>query len=128
MDKAQKESLNKAALKYDLNSLIKLQEKRRENISLFEQSIKGERSASQQEEVAQASLEEKLRYHDLGISKLTDAEKEWILSDLPKLKSTKEKRNQTIMLLKAAILQEQEQMDREEYMIHFLEKRNGSKE
>jgi hypothetical protein len=95
---------------------------------LFEQSIKGERSASQQEEVAQASLEEKLRYHDLGISKLTDAEKEWILSDLPKLKSTKEKRNQTIMLLKAAILQEQEQMDREEYMIHFLEKRNGSKE
>jgi hypothetical protein len=128
MDKAQKESLNKEALKYDLNSLIKLQEKRRENISLFEQSIKGERSASQQEEVAQASLEEKLRYHDLGISKLTDAEKEWILSDLPKLKSTKEKRNQTIMLLKAAILQEQEQMDREEYMIHFLEKRNGSKE
>lgn len=120
-------NLEKEALKYDIASLIKLQKKRQENINIFETSIKNERAASQQEEVAQASLESKLRQHDLGLVKLTDAEKEWILSDLPKLKLTFEKRNQTIMLLKAAIIEEYSMMDNEDKMIRFLGKENDGK-
>lgn len=116
--------LEKEALKYDLSSLIKLQDKRKENILLFEESIKGERAASQQEESVQAVLESKLRHHDLGLSKLDETDKILILEDIPKLKTTRSNREQTIMLLKAAILQEQEAMDREENMINLLEKRN----
>lgn len=120
-------NIEKEALKYNLSSLINLQNKRRENIILFEQAIKNERSACQQEEIAQASLETKLRHHDLGLIKLTDTDKELIIADLPKLKSTNEKRNQTILLLKSAIIQEYEIMDSEEKMIHFLEKQNAGK-
>jgi len=118
--------LEREALKYDLISLIKLQDKRKENILLFEASIKGEREATQQEETVQAVLETKLRQHDLGLSKLDETDKVLILEDIPKLKSTREKRSQTVMLLKAAIIAEQESMDYEENMIMFLEKKNGS--
>lgn len=121
------DDLKKEADRYDLKSLIKLQDKRKENIALFEQSIRNERAASQQEESAQFNLEIKLKNHDLGIIKLSDTDKEWILSDLPKLKSTRVKRENTIMFLKAAILEEQAFMDREEQMISYLEKRDGSK-
>lgn len=121
-------NLKKEALKYDLSSLIRLQEKRKQNITLFEQSIKNERAAAQQEENAQVVLETKLRQHEIGLAILSDADKEWILSDIPKLKSTREKRDNTVMLLKAAILEEQAAMDREEQMINYLEQRDGSKE
>ncbi len=120
-------NLEKEALKYDLEALKRLQLKRQDNIILFENSIRIERQAAQQEEMAQINLETKLRNHDLGLVKLNDVDKEWILSDLPKLKSAQIKRNQTIMLLKSAILEEQETMDREEKMIRFLEKNNDSK-
>lgn len=119
--------LEKEALKYDLLSLKKLQEKRKENVVLFENSIKNERAALQQEESAQSNLENKLNNHDSGLSKLSDADREWILTDLPKLKSTKEKRNNTIMLLKAAIIEEYNIMDHEDKMIFFLEKKHGNK-
>lgn len=119
--------LEKEALKYDLLSLKKLQEKRKENIILFENSIKNERAALQQEESAQSNLENKLNNHDSGLSKLSDSDKEWILTDLPKLKSTKEKRNNTIMLLKTAIIEEYNIMDHEDKMIFFLEKKHGNK-
>ncbi len=123
-----KNDLKKEADRYDLPSLIKLQDKRRENVVIFEQSIKNERAASQQEESAQSNLETKLRYHDLGIAKLTETDKDLILTDVPKLKSTREKREATIKLLKTAILEEQASMDREEQMIHYLGNRDGSKE
>ena len=106
----------KEAHKYNLLSLRNLQEKRKQNVTLFEQSIKNERGASQQEEVVQTQLENKLQ------GKLSDTEREWILSDLPKLKSTRASREQTIALLKAAIMQEYDQIDIEEKMIHYLEK------
>lgn len=122
------EDLKKEALKYDLQSLVRLQEKRKQNIVLFEQSIKNERAASQQEETAQVALETKLRQNDLGLIILTDADKEWIISDIPKIKSTREKRENTISLLKIAILEEQNAMDREEQMIYYLGTINGSKE
>lgn len=121
-------NLKKEALKYDLGSLIRLQEKRKENIILFEQSIKNERNVSQQEEGALNALEAKLRQHDLGINLLSDTDKEWILSDIPKLKSTRQKREQTISLLKEAIIQEQGFMDNEEYMIKILESVHDGKE
>ncbi len=120
--------LKKEAERYDLPSLIKLQDKRRENVAIFEQSIKNERAASQQEESAQSNLETKLRYHDLGIAKLNDSDKDLILTDVPKLQSTREKREETIKLLKSAILEEHTSMDREEQMINYLESRSGSKE
>jgi hypothetical protein len=119
--------LKEEAKKYDLQSLIRLQEKRKLNISLFQSSIKNERIAMQQEENAQSSLEEKLRNHEFGLNKLTESEKEWILSDIPKLKTTRERRENTVSLLKAAILEEQEAMDKEEQMINFLEKLNDGK-
>ncbi len=114
-------TLEKEALMYNLSSLVNLQKKRNENILLFEASIKNERAAIQQEETVEAALESKLFNN-----KLSEADREWIMSDLPKLKSTKIKRNETIALLKAAILEEQDSMDKEENMIHFLEKNNGS--
>jgi len=121
-------NFQKEASQYDLSSLIKLQNKRKENVAIFECSISNERAASQQEEIAQLALEKKLKFHDLSISILDDTEKELILADIPKLKVTREKREQTVMLLKAAILEEHAMMDREEQMISFLETRNGSKE
>jgi hypothetical protein len=117
-------NLEQEALKYDLSSLISLQDKRKENIVIFEQSIKNERAASQQEEVIHSTLEQKLRNHDLNIVKLSDTEREWILSDLPKVKSTMENRNKTITLLKTAILEEYEKMDHESRMIMFLQSKN----
>lgn len=114
-------NLEQEASKYDLLSLINLQNKRQENINIFEQSIKNERGASQQEEVIQSTLEQKIRNHDLNIVKLSDTEREWILSDLPKIKSTRENRNTTITLLKAAILEEYDKMDYESRMIMFLQ-------
>lgn len=113
--------LEQEALKYDLSSLISLQDKRKENISIFERSIKNEREASQQEELIQSTLEQKIRNHDLNIVKLSDTEREWILSDLPKIISTRENRNKTIGLLKSAILEEYEKMDHESRMIMFLQ-------
>lgn len=114
--------IQREALKYDLASLVRLQDKRRENVSLFEDSIRKEREARLQEETAEAALKDKLRLHDMGVGRLPDDERQLIANDLPKLASTRAKRDQTIMLLKAAILEEQEAMDREEQMIRFLEK------
>jgi len=119
-------SIEKEALRYDLPSLINLQKKHLENITIFEKSIKNEREAIQQEENAEVALETKLRQNNLGIAKIDDTEIQLILLDLPKLKSTRIKRDQTIMLLKAAIIEEQGAMDREEQMIHFLEIRRDS--
>ena len=76
----------------------------------------------QQEETARSILEIRLN------GKIDDAEREWILSDLPKLKSTKENRDNTISLLKSAILEEYASMDYESQMIDFLEKENDSKD
>jgi hypothetical protein len=120
-------NLQKEASQYDLASLVRLQEKRKENIGIFERSINNERAASEQEEVAQLSLEKKLKFHDLSLVILDGTEKELILTDIPKLKSTREKREHTIMLLKSAILEEYAMMDKEEQMIRFLETRDGSK-
>lgn len=117
-------SLEQEALKYNLSSLITLQNKRKENIDIFEQSIKNERSASQQEEFIQSTLEQKLRNHDLNIIKLSDTEREWIILDLPKIKSTREKREVTITLLKSAILEEYNKMDYESRMIMFLQSKD----
>jgi hypothetical protein len=114
--------IKKEAEKYDLDSLINLQLKRLENIKIFEQSIKNERAASQQEEGVQAALELKLQQHSSGISKLNQTDIELISIDLPKLKTTRDNRSKTIELLKKAILEEQEAMDYEEKMINFLKK------
>lgn len=121
-------NLEQEAKKYDLSSLINLQNKRKENIDIFEQSIKNERAASQQEEFMQSTLENKIRNHDLNIAKLSDTEREWILSDLPKIKSTRESRNATITLLKKAILEEYDKMDHESSMIMFLKSKTNVKE
>ena len=48
------------ALKYDLVSLINLQNKRIENIRLFEASIENEKKSIFQEDVIQTNLETKL--------------------------------------------------------------------
>lgn len=120
-------TLEREALKYDLDSLIKLQDKRKNNIILFEQSIKQEREASSQEENVQINLESKINLHNSNKIKLDQTEYQWILLDLPKIKSTREKRNQTIMLLKNAIIEEQTSMDREERMIIFLESNDNKK-
>jgi len=121
-------NLEQEAKKYDLPSLVNLQDKRKENINIFEQSIKNERAASQQEEFMQSTLENKIRNHDLNIAKLSDTEREWILSDLPKIKSTRENRDKTITLLKAAILEEYDKMDYESSMIMFLQSKTNVKE
>jgi hypothetical protein len=121
-------NLEQEAKKYDLPSLVNLQDKRKENINIFEQSIKNERAASQQEEFMQSTLENKIRNHDLNIAKLSDTEREWILSDLPKIKSTRENRDKTITLLKTAILEEYDKMDHESRMIMFLQSKTNVKE
>jgi len=119
-------SFEKEALQYDLISLVALQEKRKNNIVLFEKAIKQEREASLQEESVQEVLESKLKSHDAGKIKLDDSEYHLIQLDLPKLQSTREKRKYTVQLLKTAILEEQTSMDHEERMIKFLES-NGNK-
>ncbi len=117
-------NLEQEASKYDLSSLLSLQDKRKENVGIFEKSIKNEREASQQEEAIQSTLENKLRNHDSGLAKLSDAEREWIFTDLPKIKSTRENRNKTISLLKTAILEEYEKMDQESIMIMILQSKS----
>lgn len=119
--------LQEDASKYDIQSLIRLQQKRLENINIFEQSIKNERIAIQQEDSALNLLELKIRNHDSGICKLSETERVWIFSDIPKIKSTRENREKTITLLKAAIIEEYSSMDYEGYMIAFLEKKNDGK-
>lgn len=114
-------SIESESLKYDLTSLINLQNKRCNNISIFQQSIKNEREILIQEETIQATLESKLRLHDAGINKLCDTDYQLILLDLPKIKSTRSNRDKTIALLKHAIIEEQNAMDYEERMIAFLE-------
>jgi len=76
----------------------------------------------------QSTLENKIRNHDLNIAKLSDTEREWILSDLPKIKSTRENRDKTITLLKTAILEEYDKMDHESRMIMFLQSKTNVKE
>jgi len=120
-------SFEKESLKYDLPSLKALQQKRNQNITLFEQSIKNERTASQQEEIVEATLENKIKMHNLGVVKLSDTDYHLVLLDLPKIKSTRERRNQTIILLKTAIIEEQNSMDYEERMIEFLEFHDSKK-
>ena len=120
-------SLEKESLKYDLPSLKKLQEKRNQNIMLFEQSIRNERAALQQEEIVEATLEHKIKMHNLGVMKLSDTDNHLVLLALPKVQSTRERRNQTIILLKAAIIEEQNSMDHEERMIAFLESHDSKK-
>lgn len=102
---------------YDHDALVLLQEKRRANVALFEQSIKNERAAIQQDETIRASLEGRLQQEGLS-----DGERAWILSDLPKLLSTRENRERTIALLKTAILTEYDSMDSEEKMIRDARK------
>ena len=119
-------TFEKEALQYDLLSLVALQTRRKNNISLFEKSIKEEREISSKEEIIQEALESKLRLHDTGRVKLDASECHLIQLDLPKIKSTREKREQTIKLLKNAIIAEQTSMDYEERMIAFLES-NGNK-
>ena len=115
------------ALKYDLVSLINLQNKRIENIRLFEASIDNEKKAIFQEDVIQTNLETKLNKHNNGLSVLDKTAYHLIQIDLPKIKSTKEKRNQTISLLRNAIFEEQNNIDYESKMIDFL-RSNGSKD
>lgn len=115
--------IEKEARKYDLPSLVLLQEKRKQNVALFEQSIKNERLALQQEELVELNLQNKLIQHNSRQVKLPDAEREFILQDLPKIASTRTKRNETIQLLKAAIMGEYDLMDNEEKMIHFLQRK-----
>lgn len=116
--------LQKEALKYDLQSLINLQQKRQQNIIIFEQSIKNEREASMKEASAQAALEDKLRLFDAKMIKLSEADYKSIKQDLPKLKSTQENRRKNIDLLRTAIIEEQESIDREAQMIFFLQSKN----
>lgn len=113
--------LQQEALKYDLPSLLQLQEKRQQNVQLFEQAIKNERSAAMQEATAQANLEEKMLFHNAKLIKLSDADQYLIRRDIPKLKSTQDKRKENIVKLQQAILEEQGAIDREHQMIMFLE-------
>lgn len=101
---------------YDLDSLVRLQEKRRENVALFEQAIKNERAANQQDEVIVATLSRKLRHE------ITETEREAILSDLPKLESTRINREKTIALLQKAISSEYDSMNAEDRMIRDARK------
>lgn len=119
--------IQKEAEHYDLSSLVQLQIRRQSNIALFEDSIRNERMASQQEAEAEFLLSSKLRLHNTGVSKLDAVQYNQIIEDIPKLQSTQKKREQTINLLKAAILEEQEMMDREEKMIKYLEIHHGGK-
>lgn len=120
-------NLKKEAMNYDLVSLINLQNKRRDNIILFEKAIRSEREASMLEASAIATLEDKLRMHNKKAIRLSDAEQKLIIQDVPKLKSTIERRAQTISKLQSAIIAEQESMDREQQMIVFLEISHGNK-
>lgn len=115
------------ALKYNLDSLIKLQNKRIDNIILFEQSIMKEKKSINMEEAVQTALESKIKLHELGDITLNDTEYYLISLDLPKIKSTIKKRAQTIVLLENAIVEERIAMDYEKNMITFLESHDGKK-
>lgn len=118
-------TIQEEALQYSLSSLIELQTKRQQNIQLFEQAIKNERAASMQEAAAQANLEEKMTLYNAKLIKLSGEDYEAIKRDVPKLKSTQEKRKDNILKLQQAILEEQNAIDHETQMIMFLEVKNG---
>lgn len=118
-------TIQEEALQYSLPSLIELQTKRQQNIQLFEQAIKNERAASMQEAAAQANLEEKMTLYNAKLIKLSGEDCEAIKRDVPKLKSTQEKRKDNILKLRQAILEEQNAIDHETQMIMFLEVKNG---
>jgi len=120
-------TLRQEALQYDLSSLLLLQDKRSQNIQLFEQSIKNERSASMKENVAQTALEEKVTLYSAKLLKLSSEEFKLMEQDIPKLKSTQDKRKQNIINLQQAILDEQNSMDHEMQMILFLKDQNDGK-
>jgi len=115
------DDLQVEASRYDLPSLIALQDKRRENVALFERSIQEEREISTQEERARVVLEEKIRLHEIGVARLDVATHELVSSDLPKLVSTRARREETIGKLEAAIVEERSQIAREGQMITFLQ-------
>ena len=116
------------ALQYNLSSLILLQDKHQENIVLFETFIKKEREGVIFDKTIQSTLEDRLRLHKSNTVPLNDADVELIKQDLPKILSNIERRAESVKNLQSAILNEQEQMDREEQMITFLVKRRDSKE
>lgn len=120
-------TLQEEALQYDLQSLKDLQNKHIQNVQLFEQAIKNERAAALQEASAQANLEEKITYFNAKLIKLSADDLKAIQADIPKLKSTQERRKENIAKLQQAILDEQTTMDRETQMIMFLESRHDSK-
>lgn len=120
-------TLQEEALQYDLQSLKDLQNKHVQNVQLFEQAIKNERVAALQEASAQANLEEKITYFNAKLIKLSAEDLKAIQADIPKLKSTQERRKENIAKLQQAILDEQTTMDRETQMIMFLESRHDSK-
>lgn len=120
-------TLKQEASQYDLKSLIDLQTKRQQNIQLFEQAIKNERAASMQEAAAQANLEEKLQLFNAKLFKLSAEDHQSIIVDIPKLKSTQERRKENISKLQQAILEEQNAIDHEAQMIIYLESNNDSK-
>lgn len=114
-------TIQEEALQYDLKSLKELQEKRKQNIQLFEQAIKNERSAIMMEMSAQSNLEEKLNLYNAKLFKLSTEDYNAIINDIPKLKSTQERRRENINKLQQAILEEQTTADREVQMIMYLE-------
>ncbi|HEY5268626.1 MAG TPA: hypothetical protein VII94_05915 [Candidatus Saccharimonadales bacterium] len=118
-------TLQEEASQYSLSSLLELQQKRQQNVQLFEQAIKNERAAGMQEAAATANLEEKLQFYNAKLIKLSEEDRLAIVRDIPKLKSTQEKRKDNIINLQKAILEEQNTMDHETQMIMFLEKHNG---
>ncbi len=120
-------TLQEEAMQYNLEALKDLQIRHVQNVQLFEQVIKNERAAAMQEATAQQNLEEKLAYHNAKLIKLSEEDFKAIQSDIPKLKSTQEKRKENISNLQLAILAEQQTMDRETQMIMFLESRNDGK-
>lgn len=118
----------KEALHYDLPSLIKLQDKHRENVAVFENCIRKERETIIFEKTVIASLEEKLQLNKSKVVLLKDEDVQAIINDVPKLNDLIVKCNENIKSMQDAIMEEQEQMDREAQMITFLEKHHDGKE
>lgn len=120
-------TIQEEAAQYNLQALKDLQTKHLQNVQLFEQAIKNERAASMQESSAQANLEEKLHLFNAKLFKLSQEDHQSIVEDIPKLKSTQDRRKENIVKLQQAILEEQNIMDHEAQMIMYLESRNDSK-
>lgn len=116
--------LEREALNYDLPSLVQQQDRRRQNVQLFEQCIANEKTASLEEAKVQSALEEKLMLANSRVLKLSADEVKLIVDDIPKLKSTQARRRENIQKLQKAILEEQDALDREATMIQFLETRH----